>query len=139
MPIVYTDKAVKNGEKDRHPSLEVNENHPCYKMVREAIDNKSVFHWTREQAYAMFEWYCGGWKFADLVDEFGERVGDYTFKDILRGSYYLVEDPKSVGKKEVLIPSPETIEELHAAVTMEKKMLEQIAEDEANKKAEEGT
>ena len=118
MPIIYIDRSVKNGEKDRHPSLVVDEMHPCHRMVREAIDGKSVFRFDRGQAYAMYEWYCEGWKSKDLYDEFGEKVSEYTFQDILKKSHYMIPD----GKK--MVPSLETIEDLHAAIEMERKILE---------------
>jgi len=117
MPIIYIDRSVKNGEKDRHPSLVVDEMHPCHRMVREAIDGKSVFRFDRVQAYAMYEWYCEGWKSKDLYDEFGEKVSEYTFQDILKKSHYMIPD----GKK--MVPSLETIEDLYAAIEMEKKIL----------------
>ena len=118
MPIIYIDRVVKEGSNDRHPSLVVDEMHPCHRMVREAIDGKSVFRFDRGQAYAMYEWYCEGWKSKDLYDEFGEKVSEYTFQDILKKSHYMIPD----GKK--MVPSLETIEELHAAVEMERKILE---------------
>lgn len=126
MPIIYYDRAVKEGSPSRHPSLEVNEKHPCYRMVREAIDGKSVFHFDRNQAYAMIEWYCERWNNTDLVDEFGDNVADYNFKDLLKASYY-VKEPATKTKK--IVVSDENMEELHAAIEMEKKLLESIGEE----------
>lgn len=119
MPIVYYDKAILDQGNSYHPAAVIDENHPCYRMVREAVDGKSVFHWTKSQAYAMYKWYCEGWKSVKLEDEFGEDVPEYSFKEIIRKSHYMV---SREGKK--LVPSLETIQEMWDAVLMEKKILE---------------
>ena len=126
MPIIYIDRVVKEGSNDRHPSLVVDEMHPCYRMVREAIDGKSVFHWNKNQAYQMYKYYVDGYHNIDLVDEFGETVGRYDFEPIIKKSHYLIAE----GKK--MVPSLETIEELWAAVEMEKKILASNGTDDEN-------
>ena len=126
MPIIYIDRVVKEGSNDRHPSLVVDETNPCYQMVREAIDGKSVFHWNKNQAYQMYKYYVDGYHNTDLVDEFGETVGRYDFEPIIKKSHYLIAE----GKK--MVPSLETIEELWAAVEMEKKILASNGTDDEN-------
>jgi len=128
MALIYIDKAVLSNSGNLHPAIEIDESHPCYRMVRAAIDGKSVFHWTKAQAHKMYEWYCEGWKNTELQTEFGESVSDYDFKDIIKASHYLVPTSKSVGNKK-LKPSDETIQGMWDAHLMEKKILESIGED----------
>ena len=125
MPIIYIDRVVKEGSNDRHPSLVVDETNPCYQMVREAIDGKSVFHWNKNQAYQMYKYYVDGYHNTDLVDEFGETVGRYDFEPIIKKSHYLIAE----GKK--MVPSLETIEELWSAVEMERKILASNADEDS--------
>ncbi len=120
MPLIYIDKALNN-VKNNHPAMMPDVKHPCYRMVREAIEGKSVFHWDKKQAYAMYDWYCDGWRSADLESEFGERVSEYDFREIIENSYYMV------GKKAV---SEETIKGMWEAVKMEHKVLKSIGEEE---------
>jgi hypothetical protein len=119
MAIIYYDREVLSSSDTRHPALEVNEIHPCYKMVREAIDKKSVFHWTKVQANSMYEWYVDGYKVMEVNDEFGMRVDRYDFQDIIKSSYYIEEMKK--GKPVV---SEFNIEDTVAAIKMERKILE---------------
>ena len=123
MSIVYFDESVLKERSGQHPALVVDKDHPCCRIVREAIDGKSVFHWNREQAFAMYTWWVEGYQYGDLIDEFGERISSYDFKATVEKSYYLVQE----GKKSV--PSTETIAELYAAITMEREMLKAIGEE----------
>lgn len=129
MPMLYFDRKILQQSDSRHPALEVNETHPCYRMIREAVDGKSVFYFNREQAYDMYVWYHEGWKSSDLYDEFGESIPDFKFKEILAKSHYMVPEPKPKGVNKKMIPSDETIEDLFNAVTMERKILESIGEE----------
>ncbi len=128
MALIYYDRSVDTTNTQYHPAAVIDLEHPCYKMVREAIDGKSVFHWTREQAYTMYVWYVESWNGTDIYTEFGELVYSSDFKEVIKTSHYLVEDPD--GRKKGLVPSRETIEALYAAVEMEKKMLASNGDDE---------
>lgn len=122
MPLIYYDKSIL-ANRDIHPATKIDTEHPCYKMQREAVDGKSVFRWTKDQAYQMYKWYIDAYHQYDLVDEFGERVSEYDFKDFIKKSHYLEKKGKS------LTPSQFTIEEMWNAVQMEKKILASIGED----------
>lgn len=113
MSIIYYDKSILETE-DVHPAMEPNLEHPCYRVKREAIDGQSVFHWTKEEAYKMYDWYIIGWRNPRWVTEFGDSVPDYDMKPIIKESHYM-----NNGH-----PSKETIEEMCAGVEMQKKMLQ---------------
>lgn len=120
MALIYTDKAVLSDAENSHPAAKLDTDHPCYCMKREAVGEKSVFHWTKEQAYQMYKWYCEGWKSGDIETEFGESVTAYDFKDILKASHYMFPGD---------IPSGETIQEMWDAHLMKKKTLESAGEE----------
>lgn len=125
MPIIYYDRSLDNQSEHNHPAMAVDKTSPCYKMVRESIDGKSVFHWTKQEAFAMINWYVENWNNYEIVDEFNGKVYDSDFKEMLKSSHYLVKE----GKK--LVTSPGTMADLFATVTMERKMLKANgAEDE---------
>ncbi len=119
MPLIYIDKEL-DSIKSNHPAMTPDKKHPCYLMVREAIKGKSVFHWDKKQSYAMYNWYCEGYRNHNLESEFGEHVSEYDFKDIVKSSYYM-ETPKKVSEY--------TIKEMWEAVKMEHKVLKSIGED----------
>ena len=122
MPLIYYDREVLEA-KDAHPAMVPDKKHPCYAMVRSAIDGKSVFAWNKKQAFSMYKWYCEGWPSVSIYTEFGEDVSVYTFKDMIIASHYMI------GKK----VSSETIKEMWDAVQMEHKILELIGEKEEGK------
>lgn len=131
MALIYTDKEVLEKSNNFHPATEIDTDHPCYRMKREAVGKKSVFHWTKQQAYQMYEWYCEGWKNCEIKTEFGENISEYDFKDIIKASHYLVPaDGRSKTKN--LKPSDETIQEMWGAHQMEKKILASIGEDKSD-------
>jgi hypothetical protein len=110
MPLIYYDKYVIESKEDRHPGFTLDLNHPCVRMVRECIGGKPVFHWTRMQALAIYNWYIRpSYRISKIEDEFGDTVDKYDFEELLKKSYYLIDGH----------PSKETVIELGDSVKMQ--------------------
>ena len=124
MSITYIDRNLEAGNEHDHPAMEINKEHPCYKIVRSLVDKKSVFHWDKQQAVAMYKYYVEGWHSTDFADEFGNRLYESDFKEAIKKSHYQILS----GKK--LVPSKETIGDMWAAIEMERKMLAANGESE---------
>jgi len=126
MPLIYVDQNVVD-MRGVHPGLKPNLKHPTIRMVREAIDGKSVFHLNEQQAMDLCMYYFEGWKDVDIRDEFGGTVYESKWKEIFGGSYYME------GRK----ISDQTIKERWDAYQVEKILLDKIAEEAKNTESEE--
>ena len=122
MPLVYWDQEVTKPT-GKHPGIKADMKCPTVRMVREAIDGKSTFHFTEQQALDLANYYLEGWATITIKDEFGAQVWDSDWKEMLGGSHYLE------GKNKI---SEQTIQERWDAKKMEKELLDKIAEETKN-------
>lgn len=125
MPLIYYDLSLERNLRSDHPAFMLDKEHPCYRMVREMIDGKSVMHWNKTQSIKMYSRYVDGWVNGDIVTEFDDKVYGTDWKDIIQQSYYVV----SVTAKGKVTISEETIEDLWAAYKMEKEIMEANGEE----------
>ena len=112
--MIYRDLSVEEQLKDLHPAIQLDKESPCFAMRRSAIDGKSVFHFNEEQARAIYKWYVTDYHYGDVVDEFGDKIPSYDFKEILKKSYYWVDQYDC--------PSEETTEELCSTTEVENEL-----------------
>ncbi len=141
MPVSYYEQRLL--DKDAHPAVNIDEGHPCYRMLRFPFKGKSVFWWTKEQALIMCKRYLTGesWRTGDIHDEFGEDIRKYKFEQIILDSHYvnlstgttMFPGSRHIVEGEV---SEETIGEMWKA-HQEMQEAERLAKEEELKKEEE--